>query len=299
VKRYRVLAFDFDARAISLALQPGEQWSPQARDSHLAAQQQIRQGLIEEFGLHQPDEKLRNFMDIGPLPLSIQAFHNKFFAQARNAFVVAAYYPALTATCALGERILNHLMRLLRGDFKRTPQYKEVYRKDSFDNWDDAIDTLASWGVLLDEATVAFKTLRDLRNQAIHFDPATDTNDRPLALGAIRVMTKIISTQFPVIGNCPWFIPKTPGMSFIAKAAESEPFVRRVYLPRCALLGPAHALRFSGNIVTPIDMRYSDIEITDDQYRELVLRDQGLADAVHAKQKAAPLTEDEHGRRIF
>ena len=64
-------------------------------------------------------------------------------------------YPALTGACALGERILNYLILNLRDDFHSTPEYKQVYRKDSFDQWDAPINALASWGVLLPEVAVS------------------------------------------------------------------------------------------------------------------------------------------------
>lgn len=56
-----------------------------------------------------------------------------------------ADYPALVGACALGERILNHLILDLRGAYAHTPEYKRVHRKDSFDDWRVPIDTLAAW----------------------------------------------------------------------------------------------------------------------------------------------------------
>jgi hypothetical protein len=70
------------------------------------------------------------------------AFHNVFFNQVRDSFVIGSYYPALTAACALGERILNHLVLGLRDSFRTAEEYKRVYRKDSFDNWMIPIDVL-------------------------------------------------------------------------------------------------------------------------------------------------------------
>src|SRR3972149_6553409 len=114
MKRYRVLNFDFDTRVRTLV-----------------------------------DPKKENFIAIDSKPFSILAFHNRFFEQIRTSFIIGSYYPALTGACALGERILNHLILTLRDDFKNSPEYKKIYRKKSFDDWDVPISILASWGTLL------------------------------------------------------------------------------------------------------------------------------------------------------
>jgi hypothetical protein len=77
---------------------------------------------------------------------TVLAYHNQFFDQARRSFVIGAYYPALVSACALGERILNHLILDLRGFYKNKPEYRQVYRKESFDNWQIPVDTLEAWG---------------------------------------------------------------------------------------------------------------------------------------------------------
>jgi hypothetical protein len=81
--------------------------------------------------------------------------------------IAGVYYPALTAACALGERILNHLIIAIREDFRTTPQYRTVARKDSFDNWDLAIDTLHAWDVLLPSVVEHYRHLRDIRHRSI------------------------------------------------------------------------------------------------------------------------------------
>ena len=50
-------------------------------------------------------------------------------------------------------------MILLRGYHKNTKEYKKVYNKDSFDNWDVAITTLETWDELLPEAASKFREL--------------------------------------------------------------------------------------------------------------------------------------------
>src|SRR6266446_3437901 len=183
MKRFRI--FGFDRRALTL-VEEQEHWDEVAKESHRDNRQQTLSALVSEIGEARSNYKLANFVDLRPKPLSIFAFHNRFLGQIRTSFVMAAYYPALTAACALGERILNHLVLLLREDFRATPEYKRVHRKASFDNWEVPIGALEAWGVLLPKASESFRALEAVRHRSIHFDPATDHDDRPLALQALN-----------------------------------------------------------------------------------------------------------------
>src|SRR5262245_5877793 len=243
MKRYRVFNMDIDSRAAYLTHEIKASWEPEIQEKWHNIRASIEASLVREFGEAAAEAKTRNFIDLGPKPFSILAFHNRFAAQIRNTFVVGCFYPALTGACALGERILNHLLLVLRDDFSAHPQYGKVARKASFDNWTIAIDTLVTWGILVPSAAESFRTLHSVRNRAIHFNPETDTNDRALALKAIKLLDRIIEDQFPVMGQQPWFIPDTPGESYIAKEWEQKPFIRRIYIPNCLLVGPAHDVK--------------------------------------------------------
>jgi hypothetical protein len=276
MKRYRPLNQDMDFRATHLSREINESWEPEIQEMHRRSHEDLRQGLVHEFGEFNANAKIQNFIDMENAPYSIIAYHNKFFRQVRYAFVIGSYYPALTGACALGERVLNHLLLRLRGFYKSTPQYKNVYRKSSFDNWQLAIDTLEAWGVLLPEAVTHYKLLAGIRNRAIHFNPDTDHNDRELALEAIKTLSRIINEQFTVFGVRPWFIPGTPGVCFIKKEAENNPFIREVYLPNCALVGPYHTLELQPTsegtiVVVHDDCDYEQKEITDEEFKELHL----------------------------
>jgi hypothetical protein len=165
MKRYRVLSMSFDTRALFLD-----------RENTL-------NGLREQFGSAGFSQKLENFKALGPKAISVFAFHNVFLEQARDAFVIGAYYPAATAACALGERILNHLVLRLRGHFTSTPEYKLVHAKESFDDWERAVSVLESWGVLLPKAAEDFRQLARIRHFVLHFNLATDLFDRDVGLG--------------------------------------------------------------------------------------------------------------------
>ncbi|MRR56829.1 MAG: hypothetical protein EG824_01245 [Deltaproteobacteria bacterium] len=243
MKRYRVLPFfDFDARVRSLADPIDDGWEEHVKAQHYRNRENTVLRLKAEFGELQADAKIQNFIDLDAKPISVIAFHNDFFSQVRTAFVMGAYYPALTGACALGERILNHLVLSLRDDYRSTPEYKAVYRKDSFDDWALAIGTLVAWDVLLPQAVEDFRSLMQQRHKAIHFRPETDKNARELALAAIKCLQAIIGEQFCGFGPQPWFITAIPGEIYIKKEWETRPFVAKVYLPNAAPVGYRHRI---------------------------------------------------------
>jgi len=270
MKRYRVLAFDFDTRVHMLTQKIRDEWEDDIKKQHLQNRAAVEKSLINMYGAQSQDRKRKNFIDLGDKPLSIIAFHNRFFEQIRTAFVMRAYYPALTSACALGERILNYLILILRDDYRYTPEYKNIYRKDSFDNWDVPIDTLESWDILLPEVAKHFRCLKDMRHKAIHFRPEVDRNDRELALDAILCLREIIRNQFSAFGPQPWFITDIPGEIYIKKSWESKPFIRKVYLPNCLLVGPKNRIEaLTPQVVMNDNFQYEDREITDEEFSEL------------------------------
>jgi hypothetical protein len=265
MKRFRALGGEFDYRANTLGADTTS-WLPNAAERHRRTIRQIHESIRAEFGEQNLQQKIQNFIDIGAKPFSGIAFHNVFFAQARAAFVAGSYYPSLTATCALGERILNHLVLTLREDFKITPHYKAVYKKQSFDNWDVPIAALTAWGVLVPESRTSFLALKVMRNRALHFNLETEQNVREAALGAAIEMTKIVESQFGNFGRQPWFMDGTPGESYVRKACESQPFVRRVVLRNCIHVGPHHRVEELMPSIRIGDAEYEMREITDEDF---------------------------------
>ena len=173
---------------------------------------------------------LDSFAEIGTKPVSVLSYHNDFFHQVRQAYVLGACYPALVGACALGERILNHLILDLRQFYVRTPRYKHVSRKDSFNDWSTPIDTLEDWEVLLPAAVIEFRALMQLRHRSIHFNITTYDTVKGDALAAILHMRSIIEHQFGSFSAAPWFISGTIGHAFVKKEFENNAFVRTYFL---------------------------------------------------------------------
>lgn len=271
MRRYRVTNFQLDSRASILTLEIGADWTPEIKAQWETSKQSIREGLLHEYGVGRSAEKLKNFVDLGAAPLSIIAYHNHFLAQVRTSFVACGYYPALTGACALGERLLNHLVVDLRGFFKSSPEYRKVYRKSSFDNWELAISALEAWQIFTPEVPKLFRTLAELRNRSVHFMPGLEAEDRTKALAAVQTLSEVIQRQFGSFGTHPWFIPDIPGAAFIAKAWENNPFIRTVYLPNCVSVSPFHKMEHTPagwRVIEPREV--PDRDVSDEEFGQLL-----------------------------
>lgn len=161
------------------------------------------------------------------------------------------------------------LLRDYHKESKESKEYKKIYRKDSFDNWKLAIDTLEAWEELLPEAISKFRELHEKRNFAIHFNPETDYNDKKLALDAILLIQNIVSIQFSSFGKQPWvFI--VPGEIYIKKEWETKPFVKHIFLPNSLLVGSKHTIEeLMPKIIVNDQHKYEDKEITDEEFSKL------------------------------
>ncbi len=237
-RRHLSWGMDFDSRAHSLDPNIPEEWDEQVKELHRENLVSARAGMAREFGEQAIDAKIENFVAMGAKPFSVLAHHNALFHQVRPAFVIGAYYPALVGACALGERILNHLVLDMRGHFTGTRAYPKVHAKKSFDDWRVPIDALENWNILLPQAVTEFRALMNLRHRSIHFNPSTTQNLREHALAAVVHMRTIIEQQFASHALRPWFIPNTIGQIFIRKDWESNPYVQAYYLPNCPFVGP-------------------------------------------------------------
>jgi hypothetical protein len=270
MKRYRVLSYDFDTRAVLLQQEIGVDWEEPVKNLWKANQARIKESVLAQYGIIDGVRKLKDFTEFGGLPISIIGYHNRFLRQIRDSYVQGAYYPALTAACTLGERILNHLVLGLRDDYIHTPEFARVGTKSSFDNWEIAIRALERWEVLVPNAASSFRKLKVLRNRVIHFSPEADSNDKALALEACQTLIAIVQAQFSGFERAPWYI-NAPGATYVKKASESLPFVKRIVLRSCALVGPFHTLRagLDGWLVEDEHI-YEDREITDEEFVSMI-----------------------------
>jgi hypothetical protein len=266
-RRYHPFSFDFDSTPLSLA-EPQEHWGEQVKKQHIENRAKQRKRLENEYGTRHIQTVLKNAFDLGSKSMSMLAYHNQLHEQARRSFVAGNYYPALVAACALGERILNHLILDLRDSFKASEHFKHVSRKESFDDWPFAVTVLSDWNVLADGVGKEFRALGALRNDSIHFNPETYQSLRDDALAALRRLDGILAKQFGFFGRQPWFIENTPGAQFIKRDYETHAFVRAYLIPRSGFIGPLYGMEFSpeGHWVH-LDYRdYGDAQLSDDDF---------------------------------
>ncbi len=267
-RRHLSYTMDFDTRPYHFE-EPGEWWEEEPKRLHLENRERTKAGLAHEFGSTFLDEKIKNFVDIKTKPFSVLAYHNAFFDQVRHAFVIGAYYPALVGACALGERILNHLILDLRESYRSTPEYKRISRKNSFDNWLVPIEALEAWGVLLPTAAQEFRALMSLRHRSIHFSISTYATLRDDALAAILHMREIIDQQFTAFGLRPRFIEGTRGFIFIKRDWEEIPFIKAYYLPTCPFVGPYFAISFKDGLSYHDHPDYGEGAWTDEEFAKV------------------------------
>lgn len=298
MKRYRVFAFDWNSIGDSLILEINEEWDEDVKALHRQHREQDIQWLTKQYGEWAIEEKLESLRAIGGQAFSIVAYHNRFYKQARDAFIVGAYYPALTAACALGERILNHLILGLRDDYKGKPGHNEFATAKTFWNWKAMILTLEMWGVLLPAAATEFRALMDARHRAIHFNPATAEKDREFAIEALKHLDEIIAVQFGAFRLQPWFIPDVAGAAYIRKDWETDPFVKLVYLPASWPVGPYHWMEFNEGQWTIHDRDdYEDRDVTDEEFAQLQDKSaKAKIDALPDEDVSEPVSVNRSGR---
>ena len=161
------------------------------------------------------------------------------------------FYPAWTGACCLAERILNDLILRLREDFKASPRYKEIGRRDSFENWNHLLDILTEWKIL-DAATVPpfDKLLRLRKLGAVHYGDVSDKAAH--ATEALEALNAVVRGRFG-IGTAPFFMCR--GEIYVRASFEEDSFTKAFIIPYCHPLSYTHR----------IEGQYPDLVVADDQ----------------------------------
>ncbi len=77
---------------------------------------------------------------------------------------------------------------------KHHPDYKKVYSKQGFPDWDFAVQVLLDWKVISAEVADSFLELKKFRNDAIHYNDGYDFQINTKT--AVVLMAKIVEKQF-------------------------------------------------------------------------------------------------------
>lgn len=239
-RRYRVAALTFDTRPYMLEMEIQESWEERIKAQWHENKRRIREGVLYEFGVEDYERKLEDFRAIGTQPWSVIAMHNRNLREIRTAFVSGAYYPALVGAAGLGERILNQVTLELREAYADHPVTKRVAKNNAFDDWKLMIRVLVEWRVLPDDVVANCKRLARLRNDAVHYNlPALDIGAHDEALEAIQLLQQIVERLFhPNYED--HLIQDVAGAEYLRLEVESQPFVRRFFIPASVLVSPEH-----------------------------------------------------------
>lgn len=285
-RRFRPISLTFDSRSVLLAQEIAEDWAPEIKEQWRTNQSSVRMALLAELGTIDGEDKIQNYMQLGPAPWSVIFRHNELLNQIRRAYAHGDFYPSLVGACALGERLLNELLVVLRDDYvNHSATTRRLRAGRSITNWPIAISVLEDWQVIEGKTASGIKDLAQLRHRAVHFDKTVDASGPQAALEAIRLIQQFIEDVFSPHGLPPRFIADIAGASFFSLEAEQIPLVKRVFLPNCALLSPAHRMIASdiqrGGVTWSIydDADYDPTPLSDEQFATAIPA--GIA-AMHA-----------------
>lgn len=265
MKRYRIIAFSFDTKIDYLeSIEDTYETNPSAGLKNQI--ENFKNRLKEQYGARNFENKLQNLRDIGSKKFSIISHHNLLIEEIRNSFINENYYPALTSACALGERILNHLIIDLRDYYTDTVENTKIKKYKSNSNWKQMISIINDWNFITPDVAIEFGKLSGLRNRAVHFNPEIIDDLRTNALNSILCIQKILFEQFSAFGNQPWFITEIPGEIYIKSEWELNPFIIKYYLPNSIYVGYNHKIKN----LNPFEIEdiniYENTETTDEEF---------------------------------
>jgi hypothetical protein len=174
--------------------------------------------LRYQHGSERLDAVVRNAVDLGPDPFSVLAWHNSLWLDIKFALRSCCYCSAAVAAGTLGQRMLNHMVLDPGGDFGATPSNPLTFQ--------NALRSLTQWGVLEPGVAEMFDELRKQRNALAHFDEGLYAQLRTSSLSVVGWLRDIIDAQFGILVQRR-LIADTPGVMFVRRDVEDEPFVRR------------------------------------------------------------------------
>lgn len=219
----------------------------------------------DKWGESNFDEKLDRFKNLDLAYLGIPEEYFDLLQEISSSYYCGSFYPAMTSAGALGERILNRLIIKLRDYYKSSKHYKNIYRKNSFDQWELPIKVLKDWNVITEEVSELFLKLKEYRNYSIHYNEGYDFEFN--SHDAIKTLARIIDLQFNYINREDLFwIFDVPGEIWLKSDKIEDPFVKEFILPHCLRCGP-----FCEPIATPPikSKKYPLKPFTDEEFIEL------------------------------
>ncbi len=261
MKRYRFTNFVIDSNR-SLLKQPR------------GVSEELRQQILAELRIRYGDtnfkDKLERYLELETENIKIFTEYHEILYEAQDSYICGYYYPSLTASCCLGERIFNILILKLRDYYKHSQIYKKIYSKNLIQDWELAINVLKDWNLIGDELANDYFKLHEVRIENVHLKGFRDF--RSEARFALQQIMKITDALFSLRKDIFFWVPGEP---YIRKDKEEEPIVKEFFIPNCKLLGykhPAPRLEtLPEGIVFIFDdpYDYEHREITDEEFKRL------------------------------
>jgi hypothetical protein len=256
MKRYRWTAFYIDTER-NIVKSPFGSIDPRTASGAVG-------GVTYQHGLSDIQDKYERWLSLSPPSLCVPVDWHELLLEVESAYVHGDYYPALTSACCLGERILNHLVIGLRSHFTSSDRYKEVARKDSFQNWNTLIDVLSEWRIVDDTLSQRFAELLDLRNPAVHFGSLSDRQQKTkLAVDHVYYVTsKMFGLESENFFRC-------DGEVYVCQHKAGEPLAKEFIVPHCHFVGYKHRVENrDGKLTIVDDGQYADSELSDEEFIE-------------------------------
>jgi hypothetical protein len=224
------------------------------------------ESLRAQLGSHNFDAKFARWMKIDYPPLGVIDEYPRQIEQIINTYSIGYAYPAVTSSCCLAERILNRLVLKSRHHFVPRREYKKIYRKKSFDDWERMIDLISDWNIVPERAIACFRELIPIRHQSIHYNEHYDFE--AVAPATINNLIAAITEVFGVLNRKDiYLLFDVPGEVWVRSDAQCLPFVKEFVLPHCYYAHAVHDLDTKRGIITERLGRTGPL--TDDEFVQL------------------------------
>ncbi|MBD2743485.1 hypothetical protein [Coleofasciculus sp. FACHB-1120] len=254
-RRYRLFSFYVDTRRRIYA-------SPGMEESSTSIEEQLK----AELGHINFKEKLERWNKIDYPPIGLIDEYPQKIQQIINTYCMGYFYPAVTSACCLAERLLNRLVLKTRRYFTSHRDYKKIYDKASFDDWEKMLSLIFDWKLIPENAINLFRDLKPIRHQSIHYNENYD-----FELVAPIAINKLIAAITEIFGvenrKDIYMVFDIPGEVWVRSAVEKQPFVIEFVLPYCCY---AHAVHEIDVTSRRINERLGETGLlTDEEFVEL------------------------------